>query len=50
MFPVNDPKSVRRQYASDVYLRIRQETHEQYTVPKIDFPEWVLQSHPMARR
>jgi SAM-dependent methyltransferase len=42
MFPGNDPKTVRRQYASDVYLRIRQETHEQYTVPKVDFPEWVL--------
>ena len=38
----NDPNAVRRQYASDVYLRIRQETHEQYTVPKINFPEWVL--------
>jgi SAM-dependent methyltransferase len=42
MFPANDPKTVRRQYASDVYLRIRRETHEQYTVPKVDFPEWVL--------
>ncbi len=42
MFPGNDPKAVRRQYASDVYLRIRQETHEQYTVPKVNFPEWVL--------
>ncbi len=38
----NDPNAVRRQYASDVYLRIRQETHEQYTVPKLNFPEWVL--------
>ena len=42
MFPGNDPKTVRRQYASDVFLRIRQETHEQYTVPQVDFPAWVL--------
>ncbi|MEP7293206.1 MAG: class I SAM-dependent methyltransferase, partial [Chloroflexota bacterium] len=42
MFPGNDPSTVRREYASDVYLRTRQETHEQYTVPKIDFPQWVL--------
>ena len=38
----NDPNVVRKQYASDVYLRIRQETHEQYSVPRINFPEWVL--------
>lgn len=42
MFPINDPKSVRAQYASDTFLRIRQQTHELYTVPKIDFPEWAL--------
>ncbi len=38
----NDPNAVRKQYASDVFLRIRQETHEQYSVPRINFPEWVL--------
>ena len=38
------------QYASDTFLRIRQETHEQYTVPKVDFPEWVLSTSPVARR
>lgn len=38
----NDPRAVRAQYATDNYLRIRQQTHEQYTVPKVDFPEWVL--------
>ncbi len=42
MFPGNDPKTVRDQYADDSHLRIRQETHQQYTVPRIDFPEWVL--------
>jgi ubiquinone/menaquinone biosynthesis C-methylase UbiE len=45
MFPGNDPDTVRRQYASDVYLRTRQETHEQYTVPKLDFPLWVLRRY-----
>lgn len=43
MFSTSDPNAVRRQYASDIYLRVRQETHEQYTVPKVNFPEWVLQ-------
>ncbi len=43
MLPTNDSEAVRRQYASDIHLRVRQETHEQYTVPKVDFPEWVLQ-------
>lgn len=43
MLPNNDPDAVRRQYASDAHLRVRLETHEQYTVPKVNFPEWVLQ-------
>jgi 2-polyprenyl-3-methyl-5-hydroxy-6-metoxy-1,4-benzoquinol methylase len=34
---------VRRQYATDVNLRIRQETHEKYSVPDRSFAEWVLQ-------
>ncbi len=42
----SDPKSVRAQYASDKFLRIRQQTHEQYTVPKVDFPEWALTRFP----
>jgi SAM-dependent methyltransferase len=46
MFPTNDSKSVRAQYASDTFLRIRQQTHEQYTVPKVDFPEWALSRLP----
>ena len=46
MFPGNDPEPVRRQYASDVYLRTRQETHEQFSVPKVDFPLWVLRRYP----
>lgn len=43
MLSSSDPKAVRRQYANDAPLRVRQETHEQYTVPKVNFPEWVLQ-------
>lgn len=42
MFPGNDPKAVRQQYTTDHHLRIRRQTHEQYTVPRIDFPQWVL--------
>jgi|SRR5664279_5409791 len=42
MFPGNDPNTVRREAVNDALLRIRQETHEQYTVPKVNFPEWVL--------
>lgn len=34
--------AVRRQYETDEHLRVRQEIHEQYSVPKIDFPRWVL--------
>lgn len=33
---------VRRQYATDVNLRIRQETHARYSVPDRSFSEWVL--------
>lgn len=39
---MNDKELVRRQYATDEKLRIRQETHDKYTVPKIDFVEWAL--------
>ena len=38
----NDPEAVRKQYATDEMLRIRQETHEKYTVPKIDFVDWAV--------
>lgn len=39
---VNDPKIVQQEYATDEVLRIRQQTHAEYTVPKIDFVDWVL--------
>jgi SAM-dependent methyltransferase len=42
MFPNYDPEALRRQYSSDRLLRLRQETHEHYSVPRIDFPGWVL--------
>lgn len=41
---VNDPNIVRQQYATDELLRVRQEIHEHYTVPKINFVEWAIQS------
>nr|MCU0514953.1 class I SAM-dependent methyltransferase [Anaerolineae bacterium] len=39
-----EPAILRRQYATDENLRIRQETHDKYTVPKKNFIEWALQS------
>lgn len=38
-----EPEVVRRQYSSDENLRIRQETHEKYTVPRQNFVDWALQ-------
>ncbi len=38
----HDPESIRKQYETDELLRIRQETHDLYTVPKINFVEWAL--------
>lgn len=34
--------SVRRAYATDEKLEVRRRTHDQYTVPRIDFAQWVL--------
>lgn len=38
----NHDDLVRRQYATDINLRIRQETHNKYSVPDRSFAEWVL--------
>lgn len=38
----NDPQSVRKHYATDENLRTRQEIHDKYTVPKVDYADWVL--------
>lgn len=40
----NDPQAVGRMYLTDEALRIRQETHELYSDPKLDFTEWALDS------
>lgn len=43
MLPGNNPDILRRQtYANEESLRVRNETHEQYTVPKVNFAEWAL--------
>ncbi|MCU0496176.1 MAG: class I SAM-dependent methyltransferase [Anaerolineae bacterium] len=42
MSVTNDPNVVRRQYATDERIRIRHETHEKYSIPKIDFAQWAL--------
>ncbi len=38
----NDPKLGAGQYLTDELLRTRQQIHEQYTLPRIDFAAWVL--------
>lgn len=42
MSVTNDPNVVRRQYATDERIRVRYETHEKYSIPKLDFAAWVL--------
>ncbi len=37
---------VKKQYSTDEYLRIRQETHDKYTVPNVNFSEWALKMTP----
>jgi SAM-dependent methyltransferase len=37
-----DPILLHRQYANDKNLRIRQEIHARYSVPAVNFPQWVL--------
>ena len=39
---MGDVDALHNQYADDRYLRVRQEIHEQYTFPPINFPQWVL--------
>ncbi len=40
----NDPQAVGQMYLTDEALRIRQETHELYSDPKLDFTEWAIGS------
>lgn len=42
MIPANDPEAVRRLYYTDESWRIRQSTHDQYSVPPVDFTAWAL--------
>lgn len=37
-----DSTLLRRQYANDKNLKIRQDIHSRYSVPSVQFPEWVL--------
>lgn len=39
---------VRRHYSTDEHLRIRQETHEKYTVPHVSFSDWALACVPWS--
>lgn len=39
----NSEQIVRRHYATDEHLRIRQETHAKYTVPDRSLADWVLE-------
>lgn len=43
MTPFSDYESLRREYATADHLRLRQETHQRYSVPQIDFPAWVTE-------
>ncbi|MBK8026885.1 MAG: methyltransferase domain-containing protein [Chloroflexi bacterium] len=38
-----DPEVVQKQYAAPAFLRIMQETHDQFTFPQVDFAGWVLE-------
>jgi SAM-dependent methyltransferase len=40
----NEPDEMTQQTDTDENMTIRQEIHEQYTVPKVNYPEWVIDS------
>ncbi|MBZ0301362.1 MAG: class I SAM-dependent methyltransferase [Anaerolineae bacterium] len=43
MEPAIDTRILRQQaYATDEHLNVRYQIHEQYSVPRVDFPDWVL--------
>lgn len=42
MFPTNDPDIVRQIFATDENLLLRQDIHDKYTVPKLDYVTWAL--------
>lgn len=42
----SDSDALKHQYANDVFLKIRQDIHVQYSVPKVDFADWVITRVP----
>ena len=42
MSAISDENALRLQYGSDASLRVRQDIHGKYSVPKLNFTEWVL--------
>ncbi|HLV36257.1 MAG TPA: class I SAM-dependent methyltransferase [Spirillospora sp.] len=43
MNPATDNRILRQQaYMTDEHLNVRYQIHEQYSVPQVDFPRWVL--------
>lgn len=40
----NQSDVVRRYYETDANLKVRQDTHDKYTVPKTDFARWALET------
>ena len=46
MIPSQNSEVLYDQYNTDAKLRLRQFTHDRYSVPKVDFPAWVLDRYP----
>jgi len=46
MIPSQRSEALIDQYSTDIKLRMRQDTHDRYSVPKLNFPEWILSRHP----
>lgn len=42
MFTPNDPDIIHNLFLNDEALRIRQDTHDRFSVPRIDFAAWAL--------
>jgi SAM-dependent methyltransferase len=42
MFAGNNPDALRQMYNTDEAWRVRQETHDRYSVPAMDFASWAL--------
>ena len=43
MAPFYDRDALRQQYCTNDLLRLRQEIHERFSVPAVNFPAWVLE-------